>query len=225
MSTYQISPSDLTFLWDSCKLCFYLKIKHKIAYSGIFPSMFSKMADLTSHFYQDQSTREISPALPAGKIAYREKWVKSAPIMLHGGAHFATVRGRFDAVAAFEDGSFGIIDYKTSESSREKADFYSRQLSGYAYALENPATGALSLTPITRLGLFIVTPETFELLPDGRFAFVNKTAWLEVQRDDAAFLSLLDQVVSLLEADTHPAPSDGCTLCKYRQKMQYFSGP
>jgi ATP-dependent helicase/DNAse subunit B len=35
------------------------------------------------------------------------------------------IKGRFDAIMACEDGSYGIIDYKISEASEEEAAFYS----------------------------------------------------------------------------------------------------
>jgi len=38
------------------------------------------MGDLTSNYYLDKSTSEISPKLPAGSVKFREKWVKSVPI-------------------------------------------------------------------------------------------------------------------------------------------------
>jgi hypothetical protein len=193
MTTYNLSPSDLTFLWDGCKRCFYLKVKHNIVYRGPFPGMFGRMGDLTSNYYLDKPSSEISPKLPAGIVKFREKWVKSVPISFPDISSQCVLKGRFDAIMAFDDGSYGIIDFKTSDASEEKAAFYSRQLSAYAYALENPAPGALSISPITRLGLFIITPHRFERLPTGEIAFVNKTTWMDVPRDDATFLSLIER--------------------------------
>ena len=158
MTIYKLSPSDLTFAWDECKYCFYMKVKHNIVLRTAFPGMFGKMANLTSGFYQGRPASEISPTLPAGVVQYREKFVRSAPISLPGTESQCYINGRFDAVIAFEDGTYGIVDYKTSDPKEEHAAFYSRQLSAYAYALENPAPGAMSLAPISRLGLFVVTP-------------------------------------------------------------------
>ena len=220
MTTYKLSPSDLTFAWDGCKLCFYLKVKHNIGYQGPFPGMFGKMANMTSTFYMEKPSSEISPALPAGVIRYREGWVKSTPITIPGFQSQCYIRGRFDAIIAFDDGSYGIIDFKTSEARDEQAAFYSRQLSAYAYALENPAPGALSLSPITHLGLFIVSPERFERKPDNDIVFVNQTTWVDIPRDDAAFLALLGEVLAILEAPTPPAPAETCALCKYRKEMK-----
>jgi hypothetical protein len=217
MTIYHISPSDLTFAWDGCKRCFYLKVKHNLVYRGAFPGMFSKMGNLTSNFYLDKPASDISPALPAGWVKFREKWVKSVPIRFADTSSQCVIKGRFDAIMAFEDGSYGVIDYKTSEASEEQAAFYSRQLSAYAYALENPAPNALSIAPITRLGLFIITPERFERLPNGELAFVTKTTWVDIPRDDATFLALLRDVVALLDMPIPPAPDENCGLCNYRK--------
>jgi hypothetical protein len=217
MTVYNLSPSDLTFLWDGCKRCFYLKVKYNIVYRGPFPGMFGKMGDLTSNYYLDKPTREISPDLPAGIVKYREKWVKSIPISFPETSTQCIIKGRFDAIMAFEDGSYGIIDYKTSDASEEKAAFYSRQLSAYAYALENPAPGALSISPITHLGLFIITPNRFEQLSNGELAFVTRTTWMDVPRDDATFLGFLREVVTVLDQPTLPDPAEDCGLCNYRK--------
>ena len=217
MTIYNLSPSDLTFNWDGCKRCFYLKVKHNIVYRGVFPGMFTKMGDLTSNFYLGKLASDISPDLPVGMVKLREKWVKSASISFPGTASQVVIRGRFDALLAFEDGAYGIIDYKTSEASAEKSAFYSRQLSAYAYALENPAPGALSISPITRLGLLVITPDHFECTPGGEMAFIASTTWMDVPRDDETFLGLLGEVVALLDQPSPPKSHDDCGLCNYRK--------
>jgi len=221
---YKISPSDLTFGWDGCKYCFYMKLKHGIALRGIFPGMFGKMANMTSQFYLGRSTADISPTLPAGIVKLREGWVKSAPIALPGTASQCYISGRYDAVIQFEDGTYGIVDYKTAEATDEQTAFYSRQLSAYAYALENPAPSSLHLSPITRLGLFIVTPDRFERTLENKMVFVNKTIWMDVPRDDVAFLALLGEVLALLDAPEPPESSEDCETCKYRRRMEEYLG-
>jgi len=222
MNLYTLSPSDLTFLWDGCKFCFYMKVKHNIVYRGPFPGMFGTMGNLTSNFYQDKPSSEISSSLPAGIVKFKEKWVKSSPIIFAGISSQCVIRGRFDAVVAFEDGSYGIIDYKTSDASSEKAAFYSRQLSAYAYALENPAAGALSFAPITRLGLFIITPQRYEMVKNDEAAFITRTTWMDVPRDDKGFMEFLGEVMAVLDAPQAPQSADGCGLCNYRESMATF---
>ena len=179
--------------------------------------MFGKMGNLTSNYYMNKQSSEISPGLPVGFVKFREKGVKSLPISFPDTASQCVIKGRFDAIMAFEDGSYGIIDYKTSDASEEKATFYSRQLSAYAYALENPAPKAFSLSPITRLGLFIITPDRFEQIPGGELAFITSTTWMDVPRDDPTFMALLREIVSLLDKPTLPDPTEDCGLCNYRK--------
>ena len=221
---YKISPSDLTFGWDGCHYCFYMKLKYGIALKGIFPGMFGRMATMTSQFYLGKSTAEISPTLPPGRVALQERWVQSEPINLPGSESQCYIKGRFDAVIEFDDGTYGIIDYKTSEATDEQTSFYSRQLSAYAYALEHPAPRALSLSPITRMGLFVVTPDRFEATDDNEKVFVNKTVWTDVPRDNEAFLSLLGDVVTLLDAPEPPESAPDCGTCDYRNKMEEWLG-
>lgn len=180
------------------------------------------MANLTSNFCQDKPTSEISPDLPSGTMKLKEKYVKSAPISVSGISAQAYIRGRFDAVIEFEDGSYGVMDYKASDAKDEHAAFYSRQLSAYAYALENPAPDALHLSPVSRLGLFVVTPERFEMSVKGETVFVNKNTWVEVQRDNEAFLSLIGEILAILESPTPPESAKGCPACNYRTSMQEF---
>jgi len=223
MNLFTLSPSDLTFLWDGCKFCFYMKVRHNIVYRGPFPGMFGTMGDLTSRFYLDKPASILSPNLPEGIVKYKEKWVKSTPLILPGRESQCVIRGRFDAVIEFEDGTYGIIDYKTSNASEEKAAFYSRQLSAYAYALENSAPGALHFAPITQLGLFIITPQRYEPLSNEEVAFITRTTWMDVPRDDAGFFAFLGEVLSLLDGAEPPPSAESCPLCNYRKAMKEFT--
>ncbi len=223
MTLYKLSPSDLTFTWDECKYCFYMKVKHGVVLRTAFPGIFGKMANLTSEFYQGRSAQEISQTLPAGIVMYREKFVKSAPISFPGVVSQCYINGRFDAVIEFDDGSYGIVDYKTSEAKDEHVAFYSRQLTAYAYALENPAPNALSLSPISRMGLFVITPDRYEQTNAGETAYINKRTWMDVPRDDKAFLGFLGEVMAVLDNPTPPISSENCALCSYRKMMQEFN--
>jgi hypothetical protein len=214
----------LTFDWDGCKFCFYVQVKHNIRMGSIFPGIFTKMANLTSGFYLGKPTREISPGLPPGAVKMREGYVKSAPIDIPGVESQCYIKGRFDALLEFEDGTYGLVDYKTSDAKEEHAAFYSRQLSAYAYSLEHAAPAALSFAPISRLGLFIITPDRFEPGAGAEMVFVNRTTWVDVPRDDKAFLSLLGEVLRVLDAPKPPAPSEDCEVCQYRARMQAFQG-
>jgi hypothetical protein len=116
---YQISPSLMTLCWDGCHYCFYMKVKHGIALRGIFPGMSGRVAKMTSGYYLGRSTAEIWPALPPGRVALQERWVRSEPTSPPGATPQCCIKGRFDAVIEFEDGAQGFIDFKTWEAMDE----------------------------------------------------------------------------------------------------------
>lgn len=219
MALYKINPSALTYTWDGCKHCFYMEVKHKITVKTPFPGIFSRMSSLTSEFYLGAQAHDLSPDLPPGIVSLKERNVKSAPISVPGIESQCYISGRFDAVIEFEDASYAVVDYKTSDPREEHAAFYARQLTAYAYALENPAPGALGLSPVRWLGLFVITPERFERNEHGEVVYVNRTTWMNVPRDDAAFMALIAEVLAVLDAPQPPPPSETCGLCGYRQEM------
>ena len=76
---YKLSPSSLTFEWDSCKYCFYLRVKHGIYVSGIFPGIFGKMANLTSQFYLGKPSSALVGTAPAMVAGGPSPWQRTRP--------------------------------------------------------------------------------------------------------------------------------------------------
>ena len=71
----KLSPSDLTFLWDECKRCFYLKYVHSIHRpSAPFPGIFSTIDRLMKGYYEGQPTEKLSSELPPGVIRFSERF-------------------------------------------------------------------------------------------------------------------------------------------------------
>jgi hypothetical protein len=217
-SVFKLSPSDLTFLWDECKRCFYLKVVRKFSRPAIpFPAIFTKIDGLMKDYFQGRQTSEFSPDLPSGVVLHSEKWVRSQPILLPGHSAQCYLTGKFDSAVKFDDGSFGVIDFKTSSPKETHREFYARQLRAYAYALEHPEVGKFTLSPISCLGLLIVTPDAIEKTPTGQISYLGKVTWLEILPDEAAFLAFLSQVLSVLELPGPPEAAESCTWCQYRQ--------
>lgn len=221
VTSWKLSPSDLTFLWDECPRCFYLKVVHGYARpGGAFPRIFSRIDQLMKDFFQNLPASMLSDNLPEGVIRFADRWVVSQPIHLPGHTQTAYIKGRFDSVIEFADGSFGVVDFKTSEPRPEHVPFYSRQLHAYAYALENPAEKALKLTPVTRLGLLCVEPMSISDDWISRIAYVGEVTWLECPKDEAGFLGFIERVVSVLENPQPPQPADNCAYCQYRDQAR-----
>lgn len=213
-----ISPSDLTFLWEECPRCFYLKVMRKFSRPSMpFPKIFTRIDGLMKTYFQERSTHEFSQDLPAGSIRFKDQWVVSRPITMGGQTTTLTIRGKFDCVVNFEDGTYGVVDFKTSEARPEHIPFYSRQLHAYTHALEYPAPMKLGLSPVTRMGLFVVEPTDMIRLPDGRIAYIGNVTWQECPRDDRWFYEFLGDILNVLEQPEPPLSGEACTFCKYRE--------
>ncbi len=123
MENWKLSPSDLTFLWDECPRCFYLKVRHNFRRPAMpFPKIFSRIDLLMKDIYLGYSTKKISSDLPEGKDHHDGRWVTSEPIRL-GRSNACYIQGIFDTVVRFEDGSYGEVDFKTRKP-RRNTSFY-----------------------------------------------------------------------------------------------------
>ena len=217
---FVLAPSDLTFLWDGCKRCFYNKVIHKYAPPrGVFPSIFTQIDSAMKTFYTDCRTDAITPDLPPGKVIYGDSWLETRPINLPGINSTVTLRGKMDTALRFDDGSYGIVDFKTANPKPEFVAFYGRQLHAYAFAAENAAPGKLAFTPVKRLGLIVFEPSRYKQKEDSAY-FGGNLNWIEIPRDDEAFLAFLSEVVATLEKPTAPHGATDCTNCDYRDRAR-----
>ncbi|MFN2243826.1 MAG: FAD-dependent oxidoreductase, partial [Anaerolineae bacterium] len=83
--TWKLSPSDLTFLWDECPRCFYLKVVHGFPRPRMpLPRIFLQIDALLTAYCQDKPTAHLVPDLPAGVVRHAQRWVTSQPIALPG---------------------------------------------------------------------------------------------------------------------------------------------
>jgi len=214
----KLSPSDLTFLWDECPRCFYLKyIKGINRPAAPFPAIFGAIDRLMKAQFAGRPATDLDPSLPPGIVTVSEKWVESVPLYLPDHTLSIFLRGKIDAMIGFEDGSYGVVDFKTSVPKKEQIPFYSRQLHAYAYALEHPAPGRLSCRPISRLGLYVETPHATLAATTSEISFHFRSTWMEIPFKESGFLSFLSQVMALLELPEPPPAGESCEYCKYRQ--------
>lgn len=218
MTLFKLSPSQLTFAWDECPRCFYLKVVLGIDRpSQPFPKIFTRIDSLMKRLFDGQPTSALTPELPPGRVAMQGKWVNSAPIVFPDLAASCYIKGAFDSVLAFDDGSYAVIDFKTSTPSKDHIGFYGRQLSAYAYALEHPSEKALHLSPITKLGLLYLDPIDINHGVDHRrITYDSEVTWQELPKDEGKFLEFLHGVLTLLSLPEPPAAHPECGFCAYR---------
>ncbi len=214
----KLSPSDLTFLWDECPRCFYLKHMHGITRPAApFPSVFGAIDRLMKAHFAGYPTSDVHPSLPPGYLDVSEQWIESLPIVLPGHQLECFLRGKFDALIHFDDSSHGVIDFKTSIPKPGQIPFYSRQLHAYAYALEHPAAGKLGLAPITSLGLLVEAPHATLNATTEEINFHFTSTWMDVPLDKDGFLNFIDKVLTLLELPEPPPAGENCSYCEYRR--------
>jgi hypothetical protein len=207
----------LTFLWDDCPRCFWLKARHAQGRPWMpMPSVFNKYHTVLQNYFIGRSPSEMTDALPGGRCLSVESWVKSEPLRLHAAPADCYILGRIDHLVRFDDGGWGVIDYKTTIHSEVNVEKYARQLHAYAWALERAAPGALQRTPVTRLGLFCLEPQAMlDFDPGAQATVALRPKWIEVERDDTAFERFLAEAVQRATRPDPPAADDDCSVCTY----------
>jgi PD-(D/E)XK nuclease superfamily len=211
----KLAPSDLTFLWDECQRCFWLKIAGNFPRPRApFPKIFSLLDAQTKTYFAGKRTDKIADGIKPGRVVFGDRWVRSSLIRVPGHANGVFIRGRFDTAIEFDDGTFGVVDFKTTDPKSSHIGLYARQLHACAFAAEDPAPGNLRLKPISQLGLLAIEPVAMTAVKGG-VAYKGAPHWVEIPRDDAAFLDFLSTVLNVLEDPFPPDPNPRCLFCAY----------
>jgi hypothetical protein len=222
MPLYKLSPSQLTFAWDECPRCFYLDVVLGIKRPSMaLPKVFSRIDSLMKHLFADKPTSALSPDLPPGRVGAQGKWINSALISFDELEASCYLKGAFDSVLDFEDGTHAVIDFKTSSPSSAHVAFYGRQLSAYAYALEHPSEKGLRISPISKLGLLYLDPVNIAHGENHkRITYGGEVTWQEIPKDEAGFLAFLRGVLTLLSQPEPPSAPESCGFCAYRAESR-----
>jgi hypothetical protein len=214
---WKLSPSDLTFLYEECPRCFYLKVHGLLPRPRTpMPKIFTAIDSAMKAYLHGQRSDGLAAGIPRGIFDYSEKWVESVPFAIPGCMSTCYFRGRFDVMMKLDNGGRCLPDLKTCHRRDEHIGLYGRQLHSYTWCVENSAPGALCLRPIERMGLLVFEPDTFFKGVWLSGALLGRLHWIEVQRDDEAFLRFLAEVVCLLDSPTAPDPAPDCAWCRYR---------
>ncbi|MEI6867421.1 MAG: PD-(D/E)XK nuclease family protein [Actinomycetes bacterium] len=206
-----ISPSDLTFSWDGCHRCLWLYYNHQVK-APLFMPLVSELADMQERYFIGASSEHLHAAIPEGKVLNHGGFVQSTPIEVNAVATPFAIRGKYDLVMEFPDGTYGVIDCKFQARDNDKSGFYSPQLEAYAFALEHPAKGEPK--KISSLGLLVWSP----VRPRGNaavgFGLELSCSWYPIPRDPAALQHRLAEFIAVITGPT-PEAKATCDQCRY----------
>lgn len=213
---FKLSPSDFAYLYEECKLCYYLKVKYGIYQPSMpMPGVFSTINAKLQGDLLKTNLKNLSESLPDARVETLEGWVESA--VVPGTDVF--IKGKYDLLAKQKDGSFILVDLKISLPVEDKIEKYKTQLSSYKFALENPKYG--KPIKIAKQGLLIFYPDKAIIKKDD-VSITFPPKWLEVPIDVEGFKDFAKEVSDLLSG---PTPSEGkdCKWCKYRHVGEELS--
>lgn len=153
-----ISPSDLSYFWSDSKVGFFDKYVLQIYRpKQAFPSVFNTIDLAMKDCFDKKSVLEIVKNAPEGEITHEEINVQSKLIQI--GDFKIGFKGKLDCLLKHTDGSYSVIDYKTTHISKKLDEIYYLQLMAYAFSLENPFLNEPKT--ISNLGLIVFQPEKF----------------------------------------------------------------
>ncbi len=216
VTNYKIFPSDLTYLLNSCKRCFYDKVKHQFKPPANFSEHFTN-ADramrqaLASHEIVDLGVG------PKFRVVGQGQWVESKPIPFESAGITLSVAGKYDAIVVTEDNEVVVVDYKTTTLDDFALAKFAPQLMSYVTAIELPKNEAEPLAYVDGIALLVFDPAHFAFNPRTKnCGLYGPTRWVELPRRQEAFDELLAGIAELLAHPEPPRSAPSCDICKLR---------
>jgi hypothetical protein len=211
-----IAPSDLTFGFSTCKRCIWIKYWYSFELKKDFP-LVKSLSTFQEEYFRRAPMPALDSSLPAGTIKQWGQWVKSKNIVINGLETQWKLRGIYDLLGHYEDGTVGIIDCKVSDSERDNGDFYQPQLEAYAYTLENPLSGkAFSVQTMGLLiwklaGVAQTRPNEFV---SNEMGFGVNQIYVPVERNPERLQTLLTDFITVIDGD-FPDAGPECHACNF----------
>lgn len=211
----KVSPSDLTYLID-CPRCLQRKLQDGLRQPSIpLPSVFNQIHNSARLFFDGQRTELAGCGLPPGTFRHGEMWVESQPISFPDLDVSLYFKGRIDMAAEFDDGKWGLIDFKTISPKDAHAERYRWQLHAYVHALEHPAGKESRSMPVSGLGLICFTHGAMQEIATGKFAFTANSTWIPIPRQDEEFHEFLHAVAEVAIQESAATSGACCDWCKF----------
>jgi hypothetical protein len=180
------------------------------------------MSAMQEALYRGKESTDLDSQLPSGKISRFGETVESTPILINGEPSKWRIKGKFDLVVEYDNGTVGLIDCKvtTSEMDDEKVNHYLPQLEAYCYALEHPLDN--QPVKVAHSGLMMWKIENATQDEEAHNYFSTQAAFLMVPRDHDGFKEFISEVIEVLEGPL-PESGDKCNNCSFVAKRIEWS--
>lgn len=208
----KLSPSKLSYEDRRCDRCFGLELAGEKWPSGPFPGLFSALDRQQRAYFEEKSTQAFDQSLPSGTIHDGGR-VKSAPYTVDG-IDFV-ISGSMDALIRFDDGTVGVVDYKSS-STKGLGEAYRPQLAAYGWALSHPAKG--DPEQVSLYGLVALAPTEMTDTEKGR-SYLVSTTWYPYDIEDRWMEDLFKRLAPIVKNPHNAQSKDGCEWCDLRVRL------
>ena len=121
---YIINPSELSYICDHCS---YLKKNYDLEDKGISVGVTQTLDGIEKNFFLG-STSKICDTLPKGEVIDPTNDTFFSEILKDNKNRKFRIKGKGDALIKFNDGTFGVIDYKTSKFKEKDGKSYQKEL-------------------------------------------------------------------------------------------------
>ena len=220
-----LAPSSLDYKVKKCPRCFYLERKLNIAVHSFPPPVFSNFDVAQQNYFKNLNTNALSDKLPSGKIMQKDELpgrVVSEVLKDPKGRSFI-LGGRPDIVIKFDDSSYGIIDFKTTQLSEDKAENYKYQLESYAQIFTHPGSikkgPTPKLEPISQIGVLQFFPSEIFSHKRDSCQLNFKMSYVKLERNVEDFYKRVELVIDILSLDAPLDFTEDCKDCSFAKKQ------
>lgn len=231
-SVIRIAPSDISFL-ANCPHCLWHKYNTGLKNEAGFPGVFSMLDISQKQYFNPLRVKEISETLPDGVVDTKiaDKFITSRGLDDLKGRLFK-LGGKADLILKFEDGTYGVIDNKTTKI-RENQEYYFYQLESYATILENPdyptackfleANRKYYYKPVTHMGLSMFEPARIIDHTTETITQLYRRKWMPIKRDPQKLLEKITSMMDIITLEKCPDASS-CNRCNlYKSALNKIS--
>ena len=225
-SIIELSPSSLDFQVSKCHRCFFLSKKLGIQTNNYPPPVFNKLDIIQKNFFIDKDTSFLSKKLPSGHFLSDQDLPSkiSSSILKDKKERSFKLVGIPDLVIKFKNEGYGIIDFKTTKISDQKANFYKFQLEAYATIFENP--GKINsmetplLKPVTKLAILQFDPNKIEAINNVVCNMSFEIGYVELEsRITNELYDRATLAIDIISQEATPPLNENCPDCNFFKKQ------